>query len=68
MRYFVEYGMPNDIGYGQVTKDDLPHDCDWLRSPLGEKGCHYEASVQVVRTKQGLPIQTGRFILTMMER
>lgn len=58
VRYFVEYGAPNDISYGQVTKDDIPHDCDWLKAPLGDKECHYEANVQIIRT--GRDVNSGR--------
>jgi hypothetical protein len=37
--YAVKYGVfPVD-----VTIADKPGDCDWTRSPLGNKGCHYAA-------------------------
>ena len=40
-RYAIEYG----VGMDQVIKEDKPHDCDWMKAPLGSKFCHYEIKV-----------------------
>jgi hypothetical protein len=41
--YSVRYG----VGFGDVHTDTRPTDCDFLRAPLGAKGCNYKAQVQV---------------------
>jgi hypothetical protein len=43
------YSLRYEVDESQVTKADEPHDCDWGRSPLGAKGCHYEIRVRTVR-------------------
>lgn len=30
-----------------------PGDCDWVRPPLGDKHCHYEASFTHIKDRQG---------------
>lgn len=39
-----------------------PTDCDWTRAPLGDKGCRYEKTIEMVRystdAKTGKPIVT----------
>lgn len=45
-RYAIEYSMSSE----QVTVAKKPHNCDWLAAPLGDKFCHYEAHVEVIRT------------------
>ncbi|MGD1073064.1 MAG: hypothetical protein ABSB15_23340 [Bryobacteraceae bacterium] len=55
LRYAIQYTTP----YSQVSKDKEPHDCDWLKAPLGDKECHFEIQVNTVRTArnaQGQPI------------
>ena len=49
-RYFVTYALPYGMNYEQVTRENLPHDCDWLKSPLGDKECHYDAKIQTIIT------------------
>ena len=43
--YAFKYGVPQD----KVTINDAPLDCNWLYSPLGNKGCHYEKRVSTLR-------------------
>jgi hypothetical protein len=53
--YAMRYGVETD----QVIVDDEPHDCAFLAAPLGEKYCHYESTVSVVRwatSQAGSPI------------
>lgn len=28
--------------------EDKPHECDWLKAPIGNKECHYEVRVILV--------------------
>jgi hypothetical protein len=60
VRYFVQYGLPQGPNWDQVTKEKAPHDCEWLKAPLGEKYCHYDAVVSSGRiskdSKTGNPI------------
>jgi hypothetical protein len=30
---------------GDISIEDKPHDCDFIRAPLGDKGCHYDPVV-----------------------
>jgi hypothetical protein len=46
LRYSIQYDVP----YDKVTKPNKPHDCDWLKAPIGDKECHYEIRVYTVRT------------------
>jgi hypothetical protein len=46
LRYAAQY----HVSYSQVTAAKLPHDCDWFTSPLGDKNCHYDPEVIVMRT------------------
>ncbi|MGH9745530.1 MAG: hypothetical protein ACRD59_05395 [Candidatus Acidiferrales bacterium] len=39
VRYAVQYGVTPD----DVYKSERPHDCDFLKAPIGEKECHFEA-------------------------
>ena len=57
LRYVIQYSVP----YGEVTKANEPHDCDWLRAPLGDKVCHFEIQVSKVlnaRDTYGKPIMS----------
>jgi hypothetical protein len=42
-RYSVQYG----VGFDDVQTDAKPNDCDFIRAPLGAKGCSYKAHVRV---------------------
>ena len=41
-RYSMQYQAP----YGNVTKRNEPHDCDFMKAPIGNKECHFEIQVQ----------------------
>jgi hypothetical protein len=32
----------------QTTVEAMPHGCEWMTAPLGDKNCHYEAVVEMV--------------------
>jgi hypothetical protein len=42
----LRYGVPTE----KVTIQEMPHDCDFWRSPLGVKGCSYVRETSVVKT------------------
>lgn len=46
-RYVIQYGA----SYDQVTIGNEPHDCTFMRSPIGGKGCHYNREVSTVRVQ-----------------
>jgi hypothetical protein len=48
LRYSIQCGVP----YSQVTKQNEPHDCDFLKAPIGEKNCHYEIEVTKTTTTE----------------
>jgi hypothetical protein len=41
------YAVKYRASPARVTIADRPRDCDWMRAPLGEKGCRYEAVATV---------------------
>ncbi len=47
IRYSIQYG----VDYNQVTKEEKPHDCDWFKVPIGNKGCHYDIQVSTLLTR-----------------
>lgn len=47
----VRYAMEYSVGYSQVTAEKEPYDCNFLHSPIGGKGCHYERQVNVIRIR-----------------
>ena len=38
------------VSTDQITTDEEPHDCDFLRAPLGDKGCSYAREITVIKT------------------
>jgi hypothetical protein len=56
LRYSIQYS----VSYDQVTVANKPHNCEWFSAPLGDKNCHYDPQVQVIRTGHregtGVPI------------
>lgn len=47
-----------------MTKANEPHDCDWLKAPIGDKVCRYEIRVHTIRTAFD---QHGKFIISYDE-
>ena len=41
----IWYGYKYKIPWREVYTGNKPSDCDWSRSPLGNKGCYYKAEV-----------------------
>jgi hypothetical protein len=44
-RYEIQYWLPDS----RISIDTQPHDCDFLKSPLGSKECHYRRLVTTMR-------------------
>jgi len=44
-RYASKYGISQD----KITKARKPHDCDWMKAPIGDKDCHFEIRVHTDR-------------------
>ena len=42
--------MRHSVPTGKVIIEEMPHDCDFLRAPLGVKGCSYIRETSVVKT------------------
>jgi hypothetical protein len=47
----TRFAFQYSLEYDQVTVDKKPHDCDWLRAPLGDKECKYNREVSVQEVK-----------------
>jgi hypothetical protein len=53
------YEMYYNIAADAITIQEMPHDCEFLSAPLGNKYCHYERIVSIIRwatSKDGKPI------------
>lgn len=44
-RYSVWYSV--DDSQLKQSQDKIPSDCDFLKAPIGRKGCHYKKRVEV---------------------
>ena len=42
VRYYLAY----PVEYNDIYISDKPHDCAFLKAPLGDKECHYERDVE----------------------
>ena len=41
------YSIRFNVPYDNVYVEKEPSDCEWTRSPLGNKDCHFEASTEI---------------------
>jgi hypothetical protein len=57
-RYAFQYGVP----YSRVAKTEKPHDCAFMKAPIGDKECHYDIQVTYVRTSTD--VRTGKPIVS----
>lgn len=57
-RYAAYYNVRNE----QITLVKKPHDCDFLKAPIGSKECHFDKVVAV--TKVSKDIKTGRPVVS----
>jgi hypothetical protein len=55
LRYAFQYG----VNLSDVNKDPKPHDCDWLKAPIGDKECHCEVDVTKTKVSTGTDPTTG---------
>jgi hypothetical protein len=56
----ARYGAPT----ANITIEDEPHDCDFMRAPLGEKGCSYSKRVTSSTVTYGHDTNTNRPIVS----
>jgi hypothetical protein len=55
------YALYYNADSSHVSIEDKPHDCDFLKAPLGEKGCHFTrvvSTVEIATSKANLPIES----------
>src|SRR5437879_30747 len=50
-RYSIWYSVDNS--QVKQSQDRVPSDCDFLRAPIGRKGCHYKKHVEVQEPSAG---------------
>lgn len=50
-RYSVWYSV--DDSQVKQSQDKVPSDCDFLKAPIGRKGCHYKKHVEVQESPDG---------------
>lgn len=48
----VWYSFKYNVGFKDVSTEPKPDDCDFLRSPMGFKGCSYKARVRVFNAER----------------
>lgn len=48
------YAMQNNIPVERVSVQPKPHDCEFMKAPLGDKNCHFERVVIRLQDKDGL--------------
>jgi hypothetical protein len=53
------YSVQYKVGFDDVQTAAKPDDCDFLRAPLGSKGCSYKAHVQVLNADGVLVVGEG---------
>jgi hypothetical protein len=46
------YSVKYECAYKDVTVEKRPSDCNWLRVPLGDKGCRYKKVVTAFGAEQ----------------
>jgi hypothetical protein len=44
----LAYELYYEVDSGQLAIEKKPHDCDFLKAPIGEKECHYKRLVSTV--------------------
>ena len=46
----IWYSVKYEVSIDQVHMGTKPTDCDWGHAPLGDKGCHFQATVIAYNT------------------
>ena len=55
------YALQYSVDVPRVNVQSEPHDCEFLKAPLGNKYCHFERAVSTIRwarSTDGLPISS----------
>lgn len=53
------YGIAYNVSSERVSIDKKPHDCDFLKAPIGSKECHFNRTVRTIewaKSQVGAPI------------
>jgi hypothetical protein len=64
-RYAVWYSV--DCSQVKQSEDKPPHDCDFLKAPVGSKGCHYDKTVTYEHIIASHDTNTNRSIVSYDE-
>ncbi|MGA9308181.1 MAG: hypothetical protein WBW31_22475 [Candidatus Sulfotelmatobacter sp.] len=48
------YAMQNNIPVDRVSVQPRPHDCEFIKAPIGDKNCHFDRVVTHLQDKDGL--------------
>jgi hypothetical protein len=59
VRYAVQYSVDMD----KVLMEPKPHDCDFLKAPLGEKNCHFDKTVVPQTATNDATQVTGVYVM-----
>ena len=47
------YAFKYSVSPSQVDVEPKPHDCEFMKAPVGNKYCHFEKEVDVVKDERG---------------
>lgn len=47
------YAFKYDVSPDQVDVEPKPHDCEFMKAPVGNKYCHFEKEVDTVKDERG---------------
>ena len=47
------YNLDSDLTDAVYVMEKPPHNCEFLSAPIGDKHCHYDKVVHVVRVRDG---------------
>jgi hypothetical protein len=50
----VKYNAIYQVGMDHIYSDSMPKDCNWDKSPIGDKGCHYIKQVIPAKNDDGV--------------
>jgi hypothetical protein len=56
LRYTIQYQIP----FSQVITEKEPHDCEFLKAPIGEKNCHFAADVTTTTMEPDTEVSSVR--------
>ncbi len=51
------YSLESDLDDAVILIERLPHNCEFMSAPMGEKHCHYERIARTVRIHQNAGVR-----------